>query len=442
MRINREKLINKYFLIIIIIGLLAYYFGIANMYFWILILLIRLSNFNRAEFGFFSLLIGSSLFGRMIPSKEINMFIVIVFTLVGIVFLYKEIIFVLKNNLHSFCFLLLLCIFFLFAYLGGPQTDYSYEKLSKASSRIIIWTIAFLIYTRAKTISNKRIGMAFLILTMFYLSECFQLYGVKPSSFSDTTFFRDYCLRIGRDENNTAVVNYHTLAYLSLSSIVFWTIKKDFLNGDKWNTYIIGFISFWIVALSGARQVVFVFGILAVIRYLLSKENSISIGHTFKAFLILLLFVSLISSFGSSYYESALDSNADVAYRLHRDVNTPFIVMAINPLWGVGFGGYALYASKDYPHNIFLEIICEEGFVGFVVFLVIILFFITTNNNKKYFRYTTNDKSYLFILLVLFFARAQISGDLTTSVSFLAILLSFVKNGSERQVRFKKLTLR
>ena len=439
MKNYKEKQINRYFLIIVIIGLFAYYLGIANMYIWIFILLIRVSNFNRTELGFLSLLIGTGLFGRMIPSKEIYLGTVVVFTSLGIILLLKEIFYVVRAYLHSFLFLFFICLFFLFAFLAGPQTDYSYEKITKTSVRFILWTIVFLIYIKTKSISNKRLGIAFLILTLFYLSECYQLYGVRPSSFFDTTFFRDYCLQIGRDENNTAVVNYHTLAYLSLSSVVFWTLNKSFYKGDERNAYIIGFISFWIIAISGARQVIFVFGLLAVIRYILSKGDAVSVSNLLKVFLFIFLFISLISSFGSSYYETALDTNADVGTRLHRDVNTPFIVMSINPYCGVGFGGYPLYANKDYPHNFFLEIICEEGFVGLFIFLLIILFFVITNENKKYFRYMTFNKSYLFVLLLLFFARAQISGDLTSSVSFLAILLSFVKNKSSRLIRLLSL---
>ena len=239
MKEHLETYKNRYFILLTLVGLFAYYLGISNMYFWIFLLLIRVSSFNRTEFGFFSLLVGTGIFGRMIPSKEIYLGTVLIFTFLGIVLLYREMLYVIKKYSLSCVFLLLICFFFFFAFIAGPQTDYSYEKISKAIVRLVLWTIAFLIYTRTQSISNKRLSVAFLLLTMFYLSECSQLYGVRPSSFLDTTFFRDFCHQLGRDENNTAVVNYHTLSYLSLSSIVFWTLKRQFLKRDRMNTYLL-----------------------------------------------------------------------------------------------------------------------------------------------------------------------------------------------------------
>lgn len=434
MKESKEMQFNRSFLIIIIAGLFAYYLGLVNMYIWVFVLFVLLRHFNREEVGFFSLLFGTGLFGRMIPSKEIYLFTVVFFTLLGIILLLDKIIYVIRKHSHSVFFFIIVWLFFMIAFFLGPHTDYSYVKISKASPRFFLWLVAFLIYVESNQISNKRIGLAYLILTLFYLSECGQLYGVKPSSLFDTTFFRDYCTLIGRDENNTSVVNYHTLSYLSLASIVFWTLNADFLVKNKTNTYLIAIVSFWIIAISGTRQAVFVFGVLAVIRYIESKRKTISASNIMKILLFAFIFVSIVSLLGSSYYETALNSDAEAGERLHRDTVTPFLVMAIDPVWGIGFGGYPLYANKDYPHNFFVEMICEEGFIGLITFLIVIFLFVVTNKNKNYFRYQTKNGSYLFMLFMLFFTKAQISGDLTSSVSFIAILFSFVVQKSLKKV--------
>lgn len=409
-----------------------YYIGIINMYLWVFVLVLWLTRCNSKEAGFFLLIVGSGLFGRFIPSPFLNILFTVLLISIGIILLRKEILFALKNHSHSLLFLLLLLSFFFIEYYIGPRNDYAHEKIMKASVRLILWTISFLIFVDSTKISSKHIGLAFLILAVFYLSLCGQLYGIRPSSIFDTNFFRDYTMLMGRDENQVHVANYHTLAYLSLAGTVFYTLQKGFYTKEiKKNTILLFVISFWIIAISGARQGMFVFGISMVLRYLVTRKRMFSFANIASILMFVLFFITIVSLLGSSYYEAALDSEGDARSRLNRDTLTPFVVMAIDPIWGVGFGGYPEYANKDYPHNFFLEMICEYGFFGFLILCILFVCYFISNKNKSYLKYMTVNNSYLFVLFLLFFSRAQISGDITASVSFMAILLAFVNNSKQ-----------
>jgi O-antigen ligase len=94
-----------------------------------------------------------------------------------------------------------------------------------------------------------------------------------------------------------------------------------------------------------------------------------------------------------------------------------------HPLFGIGAGGWGMVWNKqdyrDFPHNIFLEILCEEGMVGGLLFSL--FFFGTMRLVWKVMRHpltTTRGKTLaIWAIGTLTFAGldAQLSGDIQTN---------------------------
>lgn len=94
-----------------------------------------------------------------------------------------------------------------------------------------------------------------------------------------------------------------------------------------------------------------------------------------------------------------------------------------HPLFGIGAGGWGMVWNKedyrDFPHNIFLEILCEEGLVGGVLFSL--FFFGTMRLVWKVMRHplsTPRGKTLaIWAVGILTFAGldAQLSGDIQTN---------------------------
>lgn len=419
---NRIKLDNL-FIGFSFIGFCLYFFGIASMYVWLVAILIYLIFLNRVETGIFFLLVGSSLFGRMFASQAFYISVIVVSLLLGIILLYKEIISVINNHPREIIFALLLITFFLIYFLISPMTDYGKGKILKLSIRTLIWITTFLILTENERINPKAYGIIFLMLSLFYLSQAFELYHVRAHNFIDFSSFRLEATTLGRSDSKVGIVSWHTLGYLSLASCAFWISRKGFWSGDKISSLILLSCTFWIIAIAGARQTFFSFGIILLIRYLLFSDNVTEVSNIIKVCFIAALFVFIIGLIGSSYYDQVLFSG-DAGTKLNRDVNTPEKIAAINPLFGVGFGCYPLYTHKDYPHNFFLEVICELGLIGLIIFIGITLLFVFLSPNKNYLRFTTRNDLYLFLLAIIFFLRSQISGDVADSMSFMCILIA------------------
>lgn len=428
---NKEKIADRTVIATVVAGLILYYCGFAHLELWLAVLVLYICTWNKVEIGVFLLLFGSSLFGRMFASQLFYLSTIVISLSLGIAFLYVEIIKVINRNLYPYLFFFILLSLAFVAYLLGPSTAYANEKILKLTVRSLIWVTVFLIFNKSEGISSTKISLAFLVLAMLYIAQSFQIYGIKPHSVFDFSFFRNFCDIIGRNENNTLVVNYQTLGYLALASSTFCLIKANFKDDVRTSVAILS-LSFWIIAMSGTRQTLFAFAVLVTLRILLhSNDKLFSLRNILVATVVFIAFIAIVTSLGSEYYNTMLSSDASIGTRLHRDTTTPLKVMSVNPLFGVGFGGYPLYANKNYPHNFFIEILSEFGIIGLFVLALIIFVFIYTSPVKSYIRYKSANYSFIFPLVVLFFMRGQISGDLSDSISFLCVLFSCVPQETE-----------
>ena len=416
--------IDKVFIVFIFAGFILYYLGLANMIIWMILVVLRLLSCNRIEIGFFSLLYGTSLFGRMFVSPSLYLWSMIVTIVLGVILLWKEIFSSLQKNLHSYVFLLIFLLFFVFEFFIGPRTDYAVDKITRILVRAPIWTMAFFVYVYTNKISNKRMATLFALLAIFYLSQAFEIYGIHPTSFSDVTFFRVQAEILGRNELGTMAVSWHTMGFLALAPILF-ILSDSTVTRNKFIWALFLLCSF-LAIISGARQVIVCLIILALLRYFMSKGDIFTTTNFFK--IVLLGGCIYITTLVAENYimMQTLGDKEKIAVTLNRDTETPYQVMAISPITGIGFGGYPLYANKDYPHNFIIELICEVGIVGLLFLLFLIFLFIITNNNRKYSRYTTRGGAFLFLFLALRFLISLISGDAGSSVSFICVLLTFV----------------
>ncbi|MBE6245722.1 MAG: O-antigen ligase family protein [Bacteroidales bacterium] len=413
-----------YILMLIIGGLIALFMGFASISLWLAVLLGFLLTRNREEVGIFLLLAGSAICGRMFAEQNMNTIFTVAMLVMGMLLLLPKIQSVILNQHRSYFYLLLLLVFFFIEYCFGGQSDYAKEKMMKLFVRSLIWLTCFLVHVNSTRVSNKDMAIMFLLLAMFYLSQSAVLYDVYPSSFKDFTFFRKEAELVGRNDYGTMIVNSHTMGYLGLFPLVLWMSDKSVSLRNK-ESLIIFILSFIFVIFSGTRQVLVSLVILMIVRIIIDSKRK-----KFTAImLILLILVSvefLLTNFGLDYFSTMLEGEEETSVRLHRDISTPLNVMTINPWLGVGFGNYPDYANNDYPHNLILEILCEMGVIGLVVFATIIFFFIFFNHNKKFLRYTTAHGSYFFLTFLVFLFRSLISGDLADSMSGICALLAIV----------------
>lgn len=94
---------------------------------------------------------------------------------------------------------------------------------------------------------------------------------------------------------------------------------------------------------------------------------------------------------------------------------------------GVGDFGYVAYDGLDireYPHNIFLEILHEVGILGFGLFTFLIYYIFQLN---RQYRNQVGELKWLLILFYFFFFRSLTTGDLQANFAVFVHLLLLLK---------------
>jgi len=94
---------------------------------------------------------------------------------------------------------------------------------------------------------------------------------------------------------------------------------------------------------------------------------------------------------------------------------------------GTGNFGY-LYLKEDsqvYPHNIFIEILYENGLIGIILFMLILIpGFIKIIKQSQF----NNKINFLFVVFLYFLINAQFSGDLGINFGVFMFIFLLSKN--------------
>lgn len=420
---------NKSFLItLFFLGIVGLYLGVVSMYLWLLILFALLFTCNKTEIGLFLVFIGTSLFGRIFATEIVVITITTISTLLGIFILRNEYLKVIILNRKPLLLFIFFMLYFLVLFLLGPQNDYAKSKILKLLVRGIIWYISFLVFVQEVNIRYTKLTILYMVVALFYLSQSYEIYNIKPSGLSDISFFRTIAGTLDDTEWGASACNTHTLGYLALGAMTFRLMdSKCVLVGERYFTIAICILSFIIILLSGARQTFIGYALVLPLGLIMHKNQIFSIR---SLFIVLLVFVSVIFIgflSGSKDLNRIFITDESITYRLNRDVDTPLKIARDTGLFGLGFGGYISAAgNKNYPHNILLEIICEYGLIGFIVILIMMFIFIN-QYCISIFKYRTIRGSPMILLFLVFFLSSLISGDIAGNIKVFIMLFCCVK---------------
>jgi O-antigen ligase len=103
-----------------------------------------------------------------------------------------------------------------------------------------------------------------------------------------------------------------------------------------------------------------------------------------------------------------------------------------NPLLGIGFGSFGLYYAntdeRNYPHNMFLEILCETGLIGFLLLLFLVFNYLSVILFKFMLKGTAQHKVYIgfplaSLSLLMQSMKASSICDLRFTFSFIGLII-------------------
>lgn len=148
----------------------------------------------------------------------------------------------------------------------------------------------------------------------------------------------------------------------------------------------------------------------------------------YKKFFIFLLLSFLIVYFAFFFSDYLYGSQGySLIHRLNA-INNAFEIFNFNGHGLSSFGRIIFNEdTNQYPHNIFVELIFEFGFIGFILGLVLL-----------YIVYSCYSKSIIGYLTIYFFINAQFSGDIAgNTFLFISLVIAWqLKNNNIKSIHY------
>ena len=269
---------------------------------------------------------------------------------------------------------------------------------------------------------SQFLSLMIVVYGLFIIRYAMNFYGY--SSFKGIFFIGMLRTIIGdvNIEDLALKLDYQEIGFMGVFAIsLLFFSNKDKINHILY--YLIYTLSALVVLFSGSRQALLTLIILIGFDILRSNgsKNGIKNVVLFIGFIVVVFFI--LENLKVDFIQTIVKSNNVI----EASGRSPLIDVGIqqylkSPFWGVGYGRYVnpdgVYGG--YPHNMFIELLCETGISGLLLVILVLVGFFKTN----YAVFKTN-KRYLFggfCLLITFFVRAMVSEGFSSNIELFAVL--------------------
>ncbi len=289
---------------------------------------------------------------------------------------------------NSFELILLLTLFYLFIIFS---ISYSSAMSSSITKTINFGTMALaLFFPLLVKEFNIKLFIKILTITIFILSIIFLNFYTSYLNRDETLI-----LSLGEEVAKQMTSLYLTVSWLNGILVLYYFFDKEQNPTIRWSVLVISFI--FLISAGGRGPLLFTVVILGI--YLLYQLfimiNTFLLNKLIVPILIMLFMTSsiifLVSNVKLENYDKSLKLVDNTVARLmelvntsdggasahSRIVNAKFSIKKINEhsFWGYGIGSYGYEKlgidELDYPHNIFLEVWFELGYIPLIIFLLI-----------------------------------------------------------------------
>lgn len=306
-------------------------------------------------------------------------------------------------------------LLFIFCYIS-PDSEYGFSKTLLYALRVLLPLIGFSLLL---PITQQELRLMMLSLLWGAVLVAFSLFV-----FGDTTQERD----VGASDSSPITV----ARAIGLGSVfcltMFLTSFRKF-NWAIWGYLIVGLLLVVSILFTGSRGPLTSVGVAALSVFFLTQGNvqskifsllrvGILVGVIFAVQIFTPVETLQVRSVNRALnYLGSIGNNSSDLGRLQR-IDVAWQSIEEGNLIGVGTGGFTSLVGAmdhDYPHNVFLEVMVEQGVIGLVVLLLI---FIPTLAQVISLGLSARGDPYFASVIALFFyslMNALISGDVSTN---------------------------
>lgn len=430
MKIHTLKMKNKHstktkniFLVgLVLLGLANLFLGIIpTMIFVFLILSVQFYTLNKYESAFLLSLFANTL-GTFFAIKGVR-------GVGSLFFLFSFIIFALDfkylygKYIKYLIPLLLIFVLFMFSVLFSEGGDYAQKKLLDTLTVGLLSSFAFahFFYYNHKY-RPYLIGLFTIIYALFILKYSIDYYGFSnPKNLFDIGLIRNMIVDIQITDFDLKI-NYQRIGFMGVFSLslLFFNPK---IKIAKYLYVLIYFLSILVVLYSGSRQALLT--LIIIISLHILRKNRLKMNlRNYVLFFVFIISVWYIFQSSDVWFLSDIKNTSNIIETSGRSdlINLALKQFYEHPMIGVGYGRYInpdnVYGGS--PHNIFIELLTEIGFLGvFFILSILIVFFI------KHFIYLKANSYALFgvyCILISYFIRSLVSAEMSYNIELFAVL--------------------
>lgn len=400
-------------IIILLFLLLGIYFGYSVFPICLAFLLLSLCRFDKDTVGVFLLMFGGQIGGITRTYYPFLPIYGVLLNLVGIYLLRGYF-----NNFFSDCkkgihYFLMVCIVFFIFYLLGDRSDYASSKIFNIVFHGSVMLFGYYVYLKSRNVNNYNLGYILILTSITYISFVINYYSFSVGSIIDYEWFRQSSMAYDYVNEDNIILGYQEVGMVSLFGLGMVISNLKF---DVKQAIALAVIAFQIIMTSGARQAIFGFVIIIFLRFVFFNETrkSMKVISAIIGFIVCSLFVYWILLHGGEKAASTLSSGESDRDLIFIDA---IRIFNTSPVFGVGLGGFSTNTVIDniaWPHNFFLEILCETGIIGSALLFVIVLN--SWIRNKVSLKLQTAHYSFFFLVVAVLFLRVMVSSDLGESI--------------------------
>lgn len=329
------------------------------------------------------------------------------------------------SGVISFIPLIVILLYFTVSMMLSSGGDFAGKKLMMTYRNGIASLVAFVvIFTNLKRTNTDLLGLYLILYALYLLRLSIDTNTIQgPSGLFDFAFMRTQTIDILGYVPEVFNIGYQFPGFYALQGVGLYLFRY---HSDRRIPALLLLISAIISLYAGARQMIIGVFVIALIWVLVSfGKKGILIVAAMSLLVPLLYFASSnINELFSSTVEEGYVEGGGRGIWLLAGVQ----LFLDNPILGVGFGRYNLMGDYDaYPHNLFVEILCETGIVGFVVIIgLLVLMLVLTRQSIR---------RYIYYLLALF-VMAMASGCMYDNIIIFTLVFAAVSFIPSRQIKF------
>lgn len=381
----------------------------------LLALIVLLFSNSRHTVGVFLIMYGG-VFGGVVRSVYPFVPLYGIFLIaLGIIMVWDCIKDMIRHKARGIYLLLFTLVLFGFFYAIGPRDSFANEKYMTMWIHGFATLFGYYTLARSTKIDAEGFIQILLVGSISLFSFSITKYSLIPGDFFNYNWFRTQLSVVNHTED--VLIDHQQLSMIVLYGLAIFLSQTRIKSGLSL-FYVL--CSFQLIMMSGCRQAMLGMVLVVVLRLFFFSEKNLQghntikliIGLCFALAIAFFIITYMLSNISSTMFERTVEEGGDSERQIL--YLSALSLFSDNMLLGVGLGGFFNITGNLYPHNFVLELLCECGMVGTLIFLAILIAPFLGRRVKLL--YVNSSGMFYFLILAVLVIRVMVSADLKESI--------------------------